>query len=127
MRKRRKAFHEEDYFKEQFKDSIFDALKDPNHRGDIVELEVALQHMRRGCKVYRNVGRTGLVDMVIEFPNGKLLKVDAKNIRAHGTESRTELHKRAGIMFVGVKAKGRRVSYIKDHNTYHEFQPRDIF
>ena len=37
MRQKRKPFHEEDYFKEQFKDSLFDALKDPNHTGDIVE------------------------------------------------------------------------------------------
>ena len=67
---KRELYHQDEDFKQQFEHIIFDVSKDKNHQGDINELEVALQHMRKGCKVYRNMGSTGHADMIIEYPSG---------------------------------------------------------
>ena len=54
-------------------------IKDPSRIGDIAELEVALHLLSEGYEVFRNMGCTGLVDLVVICPKTKeILLYDVK-------------------------------------------------
>ena len=112
-------YDHDDRFVNQFKEMKFHALNDKSHLGDINELVVATEHMKQGCKVYRNMGSTGHIDMIIEFPNGKLMKVDVKQL------SNAMLKNKAGYKKVGLGRNDLQteldVQYvaIKDDNIYY--------
>ena len=113
---KRKLFHKDDDFKKQFEHIVFNCKKENNHQGDINELEVAIQHMRRGCKVYRNMGSTGHTDMIIEYPNGVLLRVDVKQLSSVASTkrhkiglARSPLQQELDVRYVAVK--GRKIFY----------------
>ena len=89
-------YNHDDKFVKQFKNIKFNALQDKSHQGDINELIVATEHMKQGCKVYRNMGSTGHIDMIIEFPNGKLMKVDVKGLSKHGLQNKAK-YKKVGL------------------------------
>ena len=120
-------YDHDDRFVSQFKHMKFYALNDKSHLGDINELEVAVQHMRQGCKVYRNMGSTGHVDMIIEFPNGKLMKVDVKQMSDTLVENkgqykkvglaRTKLQKDLNVQYVAIADKD---IYYVSHTKYNK-------
>ena len=120
----RKLFHEEAWFKTQFGNKLFDTTKDKRHKGDINEYEIAIQHMRKGCKVYKNMGSTGHMDMIIEFPNGKLLKIDSKQLSSKQNRmiksqylkiglGRKPIQKLLNVRYIAVR--GRKLYYV--HHT----------
>ena len=45
--------------------------------GDYWEYHVALEAWRRGAEVYKNLGRSGKTDLIIEY-NGRIIKCDIK-------------------------------------------------
>ena len=117
---KRELYHQEDEFKAQYKDRIFDTRTDRSHQGDINELEVAIQHMRKGCKVYRNMGSTGHADMIIEYPNGELLKIDVKQLSINQGKAthkigigRSATQKLLDVRYVAVR--GKKIYYV--HHT----------
>ena len=42
-----------------------------NRRGDISELQVATHYLEKGYEVFRNMGSTGLIDLVVVCPKTK--------------------------------------------------------
>lgn len=57
-------------------------LTDTNRLGDIAELVVITEALKRGANAYKNVGCTGKTDIIIEH-NDKLLQVDVKLEKYH--------------------------------------------
>jgi hypothetical protein len=126
---KRELYHQDEDFKQQFEHIIFDVSKDKNHQGDINELEVALQHMRKGCKVYRNMGSTGHADMIIEYPSGEILKVDVKQLSINQGKAthkigigRSATQKLLNVRYVAVR--GRKIYYV--HHTKNDTKTKAI-
>ena len=127
---KRELYHQEEDFKKQFDHILFDTTTDRNHQGDINELEVAIQHMRKGCKVYRNMGSTGHTDMIIEYPNGELLRVDVKQLSVNQDKytgkvgiARTEVQKLLGVRYVAVR--GKKLYYVHHTKTMRNPKLKD--
>ena len=55
-----------------------------NRQGDAAELIVVVEAWKRGAEVFRNVGCTGKIDLVLRKPDGALLAVDVKSICRNG-------------------------------------------
>lgn len=53
---------------------------DPNFKGDVYEHLVIYEAMKRGAIVYKNVGCTGKIDMILE-KNGQKVPIDVKSSR----------------------------------------------
>jgi hypothetical protein len=51
----------------------------PSRTGDVTELEVATHFLKQGYEVFRNMGSTGLIDLVVVCPKTKeILLYDVK-------------------------------------------------
>ena len=55
-----------------------------NRQGDAAELIVVVEAWKRGAEVFRNVGCTGKIDLVLKHHNGSLLAVDVKRLCRNG-------------------------------------------
>ncbi len=55
-----------------------------SRQGDAAELIATVEAWKRGAEVFRNVGCTGSIDLVLKHPNGSLLAVDVKSMCSNG-------------------------------------------
>ena len=80
--------------------------------GDITELEVATHFLKQGYEVFRNMGSTGLIDLIIVCPKTKevilydvktlLIRVDKDNITTLYGNSTTEAQRKLGVEVVAL-------------------------
>ena len=85
-------------------------VKGTSRTGDITELEVALHLLNEGYEVFKNVGCTGLVDLVVICPKTKeILLYDVKttttytdrdNITTIYSNAATEEQRKLGVEVV---------------------------
>lgn len=72
---------------------------DPNKVGDISELRAAVWLSEQGWEVYRNVGCTGLADLVAFDPEGRCHRIDVKTLCPHPSGN--------GFVYNGLKPEQR--------------------
>jgi len=58
-------------------------IKDPNRKGDLVEIKAVVWLWEQGYEVFRNLGCTGAIDMVA-IKEEEVIKIDVKSINWNG-------------------------------------------
>jgi len=87
-------------------------IKDPSRTGDITELEVATYFLKKGYEVFRNMGCTGLIDLVVVCPKTKevilydvktlMTRVDKDNVTTLYGSRTTEAQRKLGVEVVAL-------------------------
>tara|TARA_R110001592_G_scaffold49163_2_gene153667 strand:+ start:336 stop:671 length:336 start_codon:yes stop_codon:yes gene_type:complete len=87
-------------------------VKGTSRTGDITELEVATHFLKKGYEVFRNMGSTGLIDIVVVCPTTKevllydvktmVTRTDKDNITTIYGSPTTEAQRKFGVDVVGL-------------------------
>ena len=86
-------------------------LTDSNRKGDYWELYVTINAWERGAEVYRNLGCSGAVDLVISYQD-HLLKCDVKAMTFRGCYRPQQIGKVAsGVHMIAVHPLTREICW----------------
>ena len=105
-------------------------FKDPSRTGDITELEVATHFLKQGYEVFRNMGSTGLIDLVVVCPKTRevtlydvktlMSRVDKDNVTTLYGIRTSEEQRKLGVEVVGLHKNKLYTDPIRIKERYNE-------